>query len=122
MLAVKSNAESYRIQTEERYVSRSRGVEVRPSERFNKLSMVLCVAVALGALWFVCAKGALIYSLSYGNVRLQTQIQKMAADNATLTAQVDELERPSRILDIALNKLHMYYANPVRIDGSIGGK
>ena len=122
MLAVKSNAESYRAEAEERYVNRSRVANVRASERLNRLSMVLCVAIALGALWVVCAKGALIYSLSYGNVRLQTQIQKVAADNATLTAQVDELERPSRILDIALGKLHMSYANPVRIDGSLGGK
>jgi cell division protein FtsL len=122
MLAVKSNAESYRAEAEERRVSRSREVVVRSSERFNKLSMVLCVAVALGAMWVVCTKGALIYSLSYGNVKLQTQIQKMAADNATLTAQVDELERPSRILNVALGKLHMHYANPVRISGSLGGK
>lgn len=122
MLAMKSNAESYRVQTEERYVSRSRRVDEKKSERLNKVSMVLCVAIALSALWFVCAKGALIYSMSYGNVKLQTQIQKMAADNASLTAQVDELERPSRILNIALGKLHMQYANPVRIDGSLGGK
>ena len=122
MLAMKSNAESWRVETPVRHDNRAKGLEVRKHGRFNRVSMILCIAVALGALWSVCARGAMIYSTSYGNVKLQTQIQKMSADNAARTAQVDELERPSRILNIALGKLHMQYANPVRIDGFTSGQ
>ncbi len=122
MLAVKNNTDSYRARIEERQITHNVEADTRKSERRNRLSIILCVALAVSALWFVSAKGAEIYSLSYANVKLQTQIQKMTASNASLTAQVDELERPSRILNIALGKLHMQYANPVRIGGSVSGK
>ncbi len=124
MLAVKNAGEAYRQAAPERgrepFSERNR--RNHKADRAGRLSMVGCILVAFGALWFVCTKGAEVYSVSYENVKLQTQIQRLAANNASLTAQVDELERPARILTIALNKLHMQYAEPVRISGSVNGK
>ena len=123
MSAINSSAESYRAVERERVQIHSTRATARQSEElFNRVSMVACLAIAIGAIWFVCVQGAQIYNMSYGNVKLQSQMQKLAANNASLTAQVDELERPSRILDIAMNKYHMQYANPVRIGGSAIGK
>lgn len=84
-------------------------------DRLNKLSMVGCVVVGFIAMWMLASTGASIYNYSYQNVQLQSQIQQMAATNASLTAQLDTLERPGRILNIALNQLHMQYANPIQI-------
>ncbi len=123
MLAMKNNAESYQEAELER-IRDYGGRDSRPQkkEHYHRVSMVLCIMTAISALWVVCSEGAQIYGVSFENVRLQTQIQSWSANDASLTAKVDELERPSRILNIAINQDHMQYANPVRIDGSASGK
>jgi cell division protein FtsL len=53
--------------------------------------------------------------MNHSVASLQAKVTQVSAQNAALTTQVDELKRPSRILSIALNQLHMKYANPVNI-------
>lgn len=81
----------------------------------NRISMLCCIVVCAGIAWLVATTSAKINALNYDVYRLQTQIQKAAATNADLTAQVDKLSQPARILEIAKNRLHMTYANPVQI-------
>ncbi|MDP9728385.1 septum formation initiator family protein [Alicyclobacillus tolerans] len=107
--------------------SRSRQSEAKPISKTrapwreaigNMANMALCAAVAVGAMWFLANRGAAAYSQTYSNVQLQTEISQMAAENASLNAEVDSLERPSRILSTALNKLHMVHANPIQISAN----
>ncbi len=123
MLATNSSAQTYHAIEQERAQNHSARTSARQkTDSLNRISMVMCIVVAIGAVWFVCAQGAQIYNLSYGNVKLQSQMQELAANNASLTAQMDGLEKPSRILGVAMNKYHMQYANTVRIGGSATGK
>src|SRR5579875_2415679 len=124
MLATKDSTARAYVESPERLREQRHQVQTKPQSknRFNRVSMTLCVVIAFSAAWLIASKAAAIYSMNYANVKLQTQIQTLAANNASLTAQVDELERPSRILNIAINQLHMQYANPVRIGGTTSGK
>jgi cell division protein FtsL len=81
----------------------------------DRLSLGVCLVTCVGAGWFIASTGARIDKLSYSVDSMQTQIQKTQAENASLTSKVDELMRPSRILGIALGRLHMQYADPVQI-------
>ncbi|MCL6637742.1 MAG: cell division protein FtsL [Alicyclobacillus sp.] len=81
-----------------------------------------CLLVSLLVLWHVASTSAQIATLNTQVDQLQQQIRQVSADNASLTAQVDTLSKPSRILQIAVNKLHMKYTAPLEIaTGSAGG-
>lgn len=85
---------------------------------WNYLSLVGCLVVGFAAVWMIANSGASIYTLNYQNIELQSKIQTLSATNASLTAKVDELERPARILGLALGSYHEQYANPIRIGSS----
>lgn len=88
----------------------------------NRLSLAVCCLVAFCAVWMVATKAATIFELNQNNVRLQDQIQQQQAVNASLKEQVDQLERPSRILNDALNKYHMQYKTPIMIPSTSTGQ
>ncbi len=81
----------------------------------DRLSLGLCLVTCVGVGWFIASTGAQIDKLSYSVDNMQTQIQKVQGENASLMSQVDELLQPSRILGIALGRLHMQYADPVQV-------
>jgi len=88
------------------------------SQGWNRVSLVGCIVACFAATWMLTTTGASLYNENYQNVKLQTQIQTLSATNASLTAKVDELQRPGRILGIALGPDHMQYANPIQIASS----
>lgn len=92
-------------------------VKARPREMSLRDRIVIsaAVAVAAGAVWFLASVGARIDRLNYSIDNLQNQVQQSTAENASLNAQVDQLSQPSRILSIALNKLHLQYKNPIQV-------
>jgi cell division protein FtsL len=123
MLAEK---QSYRVQSYTNAVpnsapqkdQRAHAGERRQYSITNRISMLLCIGICAGIAWFIATTSAKINALNYDVYRLQTQIQKAAATNADLMAQVDKLSQPARIMEIAKNRLHMTYANPVQIGSS----
>lgn len=121
MLAMKENATSmYQDQSarvRERNQEQGAQRAVQTHSRWNRLSMVGCIVVAFASIWMLAAEGANIDKLNYANVDLQTKIAQASAENASLTAQIDQMEQPSVILNKALNQLHMQYANPITISG-----
>lgn len=74
-----------------------------------------CIGIATAILWVIAGVGGKISSTNNQIYQLQMTMQSVSATNATLTAQVDNLTRPTRILNVALNQLHMHYANPIVI-------
>jgi cell division protein FtsL len=90
----------------------------RGLSRWDKVSIALSFALCTGMLWFLGAQAAAVLRLNDEIASLQQQIRTVQADNAALAEKVDELSQPSRILDIALNKLHMRYAQPIAIPAS----
>ncbi|ACV58299.1 Septum formation initiator [Alicyclobacillus acidocaldarius subsp. acidocaldarius DSM 446] len=95
----------------------AREAERRAARRrlWNRVSFALCCIVSFAAVWWVAAKGAEIYELNDQHAKLQAAIAAQQAVNANLQMQVSELEQPAHILDVAINKLHMVYKNPVMI-------
>ncbi|WP_231862882.1 septum formation initiator family protein [Alicyclobacillus mali (ex Roth et al. 2021)] len=96
--------------------------DVRDAERraarrrlWNRVSFAVCCMVSFAAVWWVAAKGAEIYELNDYHAKLQSAIAAQQAVNANLQMQVSELEQPAHILNVAINKLHMVYKNPVMI-------
>ncbi|MBX6352177.1 MAG: septum formation initiator family protein [Thermoflavifilum sp.] len=83
--------------------------------RRDKLTVGVSFAVCVAVLWFLAAQAAAMWRLNDQVSQLQRQIRTAQAQNVQLTTQVDQLSQPSRILDIALNKLHMRYAQPISI-------
>ncbi|MCY0886978.1 MAG: hypothetical protein OWQ59_00740 [Alicyclobacillaceae bacterium] len=104
-------------QSEQGRVHRPQNAAVGMKMSRNIASMILCVSIALVAMWLISGQGAKTYSLTYANVGLQTKIAQLSADNASLRTQVDTLERPSRILALA-KKYHMQYIDPLQIPAS----
>ncbi|GMA61845.1 hypothetical protein NZD89_19195 [Alicyclobacillus fastidiosus] len=88
-------------QQQERQNQRVREETRRRTRLFQRVSLGLCCTVSFVAVWVVAAKGASVYSMSYQNSRLQSQIQQQEADNATLSAQVAKEKDPSNILSKA---------------------
>ena len=87
----------------------------------GKVSFILSAVIAFSVAWMVARTNAQIYGLNYHNVHLQMQIQKLSAQNASLTSEVDTLSAPSRILSKAMQD-HMQYANPIQIGFVSTGK
>jgi cell division protein FtsL len=114
MLAVKQRA-----QNEVQYrghVQEQRRTQARPRVSLReRISAFACLALCVGTVWYIADQGAKIDQMNYNIDKMQSKLQMMQAENQALANQVDQLMRPSRILDIALNKLHMQYANPVQI-------
>ncbi|MBX5435594.1 MAG: septum formation inhibitor [Alicyclobacillaceae bacterium] len=102
------------------------GTAPRPSARaarWNRVSAVLCIAFGTAVMWAVAGQAAAVERINDHIGQLRSEIAKTEAVNASLTAQVDQLTRPSRILGIAMGRLHMRYANPVQIPaGSSSGR
>lgn len=108
------------VRVEESQVhSRQTNLRVRQQPKEMSLGdrIVIFSAVAISAVsvWFIASVGARIDGLNYSIDNLQSQVQKDAANNASLNAQVDQLSQPSRILSIALGSLHMQYKSPVQV-------
>ncbi|GGI97110.1 hypothetical protein GCM10010885_03360 [Alicyclobacillus cellulosilyticus] len=89
--------------------------QTEPERRFGRVSMFLCIGGATAALWFLAVNGARIDALNDHIAALKAQKANLAAVNAALTAQADTLAQPSRILDVAMHRLHMHYATPIAI-------
>jgi cell division protein FtsL len=90
----------------------------RAKERFSvydRVSIFGCILVSAAVFWFIAVQSAQIDRVNYHIASLQQQSQRLEAENAALTKNVDELKRPERILSIALHQLHMKYANPIQI-------
>lgn len=81
----------------------------------NRLTMAGCILGSAMALWFLAMQNARVDATNYQIDRLQSQVQQQIAENASLSTTVDELKQPSRILAIALGKLHMKYTTPVQV-------
>ncbi|RIV28208.1 hypothetical protein D2Q93_03015 [Alicyclobacillaceae bacterium I2511] len=81
----------------------------------NRLSMAGCIMGSAAVLWFLAMQNARIDATNYQIDRLQSQVRHQVAENASLSTTVDELKQPSRILAIALGKLHMKYTTPVQV-------
>ncbi|MCL6515371.1 cell division protein FtsL [Alicyclobacillus sp.] len=92
----------------------------RPWTHWDKISTLGCIALSAAVIWWVASQGAAVRQMSNRIDRLQTQIQRATAENASLSAQVDELSKPDRILGIAINQLHMRHASPVQIVSGAG--
>ncbi|MCL6626103.1 septum formation initiator family protein [Alicyclobacillus shizuokensis] len=90
--------------------------------RYDRISIFACIVISAGILWFIAMQSAQIDRINYRISSLQQQARQVEAENAALTKDVDELKRPARILSIALNQLHMKYADPVQISGNTGGQ
>ena len=122
MLAMKQTAMHNYVESPIRI--REQAPSTRPRRRFaNMASFTLSFGNSLSwphGRWRARVPGDFTRSTDQ-NVQLQTQIQTLSANNASLTAQVDALERPSRILGIAMNELHMQYQTPVQV-GAASGK
>jgi cell division protein FtsL len=93
---------------------RRAGVQARRWTRWERISTLACIALSAGVVWFVASTGATIHQMSNQIDRLQSQIQRATAENASLAAQVDTLSKPDRILSTA-EKAGARYANPVEI-------
>ncbi|WP_067931587.1 septum formation initiator family protein [Alicyclobacillus kakegawensis] len=89
--------------------------------RYDRISIFACIVISTAILWFIAMQSAQIDRINYHISSLQQQTRQVEAENAALTKDVDELKRPARILSIALNQLHMKYADPVQISGTAGG-
>jgi cell division protein FtsB len=76
---------------------------------------VLAILLAASSVWFLTNRDAKIHSLDYSIDQLQGQVQQMNAANAWMSAQVDEMQEPTHILNIAVGQLHMQFAAPVHI-------
>lgn len=114
MLAAKERS-IYEAPAERSAELRRRSAAVRTWSLFDKVSAVVCLCLCVGTAWFIADRGAAISRLNYQVDQMETQIRQVQAENQTLANQVDQLMRPSRILGIALGKLHMQYAQPVQI-------
>jgi cell division protein FtsL len=122
MLATKA-----RIQVEE---TQSHAQQNRVKKNMHRKDMPLADRVAISAaivistvaVWLVASAGARIDRLNYSIDSLNTQLQRSAAQNAALTAQVDQLSQPARILAIALDKLHMQYKDPLQVGSVASGQ
>ncbi len=117
MLAVKQRAQNEVHIRGQQHERKQPQVRQRLSLR-DRVSVFTCLAVCVGTVWFIANQGAKIDQLNYNIDKMQSQIQTVQAENQSLANQVDQLMRPSRILDIALNRLHMKYADPVQIPDS----
>jgi len=81
----------------------------------DKFAIAASIAFCMSAGWYVAGAGAKIDLLNASIDRIQTQIQRTAADNASLSTQVDELKSPSRILGIVMGRFKGQFAHPVQI-------
>lgn len=91
------------------------------SKVLNGISLFVCCAISFASVWYVASKGAQVYRISYANTRLQTKINQQDAKNAALSAQVDQLKQPSRILRMAM-AFHMEFKKPLIIPSTVPGK
>ncbi|QSO49463.1 hypothetical protein [Alicyclobacillus mengziensis] len=91
-----------------------KGVVQASVKKFGMASMWACVIAGVAVFWFIATMGARIDAANYKIDNLQSQIQSQTAENASLTAKVDQLKEPSRLLQQAL-KDGAHYANPVTI-------
>jgi cell division protein FtsL len=85
---------------------------------WNRVSAFACIGTCTAVLWFMASTGARINAVNDRIDQAQLQIQTVTANNASLTATVDKLTQPTRILSYATNQLHMKYANPITIVAS----
>jgi cell division protein FtsL len=121
MLAMKQTSmqESYRQNQSLPTTRVSTSANQRPKHVFwQRASIVGCILTCSAVFWMIANNGAKIDSMNYSIDKMQSQIQKASAENASLTSQVDNLQRPERILGIATGPLHMQYASPVHIQAS----
>lgn len=115
MLATK---QAVRVEEVHSYVQPSVRGQQRQRNEISLRDRVLisaAILVSAAAVWSIATVGATIDSVNYSVDHLQIAVQKAAAENASLTAQVDQLSQPARILGIAQGKLHMQYKDPVQV-------
>lgn len=112
-----TNAAQEDVQRETRQTQRRAGSKV-----LNRMTLFFCCAVSFASVWFVASQGAAVYRVSYANTLLQAQINQQEAKNAAVSAQVDQLKQPSRILNAAVGEYHMVYKNPVVIPSTVSRK
>lgn len=109
-------------QQQDGFATRGQAKSARRARIANRISLGVCCAISFSIVWMVASKGATVYQESFQNTKLQTQVNEQSATNATLNATVAQLKRPSRILQEALNKLHMQYKKPLTIPADPAGK
>ncbi|QQE80699.1 hypothetical protein [Alicyclobacillus sp. SO9] len=121
MLAVKSNysAERQRVSQPQRQQNRDTSVRRSPAGLLDKLSIGAAIVLVLGVFWMLAGNAAKVNVMNHSVAQLQSQVSTVSAQDAALNTQVDELERPSRILSLALNKYHMKHANAVHISTNV---
>ncbi len=78
------------------------------------VSLIFCTAVAT----YLVSQYATIVSLNYTNQQLRVTLSQQNATNASLQSTVYELSSPTRILNIAEQKLNMSPATPVVVGTS----
>lgn len=93
----------------------ARQVDSQGAKWLNRMSLSACCILSFVAVWMVATKGADVYRLNGANMQMQNQISQQSALNATLSTKVAQLEQPSRILNVAINHLHMQYKTPLVI-------
>lgn len=76
---------------------------------------LVCIAIPFALVWLLTAQDAKIHRMTYAIDQLQGQVQQTGISNADLSANVDKLTEPARILHIALGELHMQFASPLQI-------
>lgn len=121
MLAIKQNMpqESHRqSQVQTPHVTRPNRAGKNASLLWERASVLGCIMACAMVLWMVAANGGRIAAMNYSIDKMQAQAQKVSAEDASLTAQVDSLQKPERILHVALSELHMQYATPVQIQAA----
>ncbi|MCL6453078.1 MAG: septum formation initiator family protein [Alicyclobacillus sp.] len=82
--------------------------------RLNAVSLWGCILLCAAVFWWLAGQGAKMDSANYRIDRLQSQIAQQQAENASLTTQVNSLEAPARILQIA-TQMGGKYESPTTI-------
>lgn len=74
------------------------------SEKLLYLFSILIIVVVSGILLSRVAEG---YEMSYKIQEIQSQMESLSEENSTLQLEIDKLQAPERIMDIAKNQLGM---------------
>jgi len=85
------------------------------TNKWDKATTFTCIVLCGAVAWMVGINSAGIDKANYQVDNMQQQLKHVSADDASLRAQVDKLEQPAIILNIALHKLGMQPANPINI-------
>jgi cell division protein FtsL len=81
----------------------------------DSIVSLACIAIPFAVVWLLTGQDVKIHRMTYAIDQLQGQVQQTGISNADLSAEVDELTQPARILNIAVGELHMQFASPLQI-------